>query len=125
MDLGLGLDTATEDHTVHFHQLLRSASDRIRNRRVNKRTGDKTDADDIVKGFEVCEGEYVLAEPDELDEVAPGRSQSIEISDFVDLDAITASSWACQSRREDRLLGVGPVRVCCSAVSERSFALFK
>ncbi|CAM5228623.1 Non-homologous end joining protein Ku [Streptomyces alboniger] len=31
----VGLFTATEDHTVHFHQLQRGTSDRIRNRRVN------------------------------------------------------------------------------------------
>ncbi|MDT0485252.1 non-homologous end joining protein Ku [Streptomyces doebereineriae] len=84
----VGLFTATEDHTVHFHQLQRGTSDRIRNRRVNERTGDEVDSDDIIKGFEVGEGEYVIVEPDELDEIAPGRSQTIDISDFVDLDAI-------------------------------------
>ncbi|MFI0813898.1 non-homologous end joining protein Ku [Streptomyces echinatus] len=84
----VGLYTATEDHTVHFHQLQRGTSDRIRNRRVNERTGDEVDTSDIVKGFEIGEGEYVIVEPDELDEIAPGRSQTIDISDFVDLDAI-------------------------------------
>ncbi|HZF88388.1 Ku protein [Streptomyces sp.] len=84
----VGLYTATEDHTVHFHQLQRGTSDRIRNRRVNERTGEEVSAGDIVKGFEVGEGEYVLVEPDELDEIAPGRSRTIEISDFVDLDEV-------------------------------------
>lgn len=84
----VGLYTATEDHTVHFHQLQRGTSDRIRNRRVNERTGKEVDTSEIVKGFEVSEGEYVIVEPDELDEIAPGRSQTIDISDFVDLDAI-------------------------------------
>src|SRR4051794_3613154 len=84
----VALYTATEDHTVHFHQLQRGTSDRIRNRRVNERTGDEVDTSDIVKGFEGDEGEYVIVEPDELDEIAPGRSQTIDITDFVDLDAI-------------------------------------
>ncbi|WP_333775546.1 non-homologous end joining protein Ku [Streptomyces sp. IBSBF 3136] len=84
----VGLYTATEDHTVHFHQLQRGTSDRIRNRRVNERTGDEVDTGDIVKGFPVGEGEYVVVEPDELDEIAPGRSQTIDISDFVALEAI-------------------------------------
>ncbi|MFD9098877.1 Ku protein [Streptomyces collinus] len=84
----VGLYTATEDHTVHFHQLQRGTSDRIRNRRVNERTGDEVGTDDIVKGFPVGEGEYVVVEPDELDEIAPGRSQTIDISDFVELEAI-------------------------------------
>ncbi|MFE6286657.1 Ku protein [Streptomyces sp. NPDC057877] len=83
-----GLFTATRDHTVHFHQLQRGTSDRIRNRRVNERTGKEVAGEDIVKGFEVADGEYVVVEPEELDEIAPGRSKTIEISDFVDLDAI-------------------------------------
>ncbi|MET9762681.1 Ku protein [Streptomyces sp. NPDC006372] len=84
----VGLYSATEDHTVHFHQLQRGTADRIRNRRVNERTGDEVGTSDIVKGYEVGEGEYVLVEPDELDEIAPGRSQTIEITDFVDLEKI-------------------------------------
>lgn len=84
----VGLYTATEDHTVHFHQLQRGTSDRIRNRRVNERTGEEVAARDIVKGYEIDQGQYVVVEPDELDEIAPGRSRTIDISDFVDLEAI-------------------------------------
>lgn len=80
----VGLYTAVGDHTVHFHQLQRGSADRVRNRRVNERTGKEVLAEDIVKGFEVAEGEYVV-EPDELDEIAPGRSQAIDISEFVEL----------------------------------------
>ncbi|MET7429841.1 MULTISPECIES: Ku protein [Streptomyces] len=84
----VGLYTATGDHTVHFHQLQRGTSDRVRNKRVNERTGDEVDTSDIVKGYELDEGQYVVVEPDELDEIAPGRSQTIDITDFVDLDRI-------------------------------------
>ncbi|GHE35767.1 non-homologous end joining protein Ku [Streptomyces longispororuber] len=84
----VGLYTALEDHAVHFHQVQRGSADRIRNKRVNERTGEEVAAKDIVKGFEVAEGEYVVVEPDELDEIAPGRSKAIDISDFVDLGAI-------------------------------------
>ncbi|MEV7068584.1 Ku protein [Streptomyces collinus] len=84
----VGLYSATEDHTVHFHQLQRGTADRIRNRRVNERTGDEVNTGDIVKGYEVGEGEYVIVEPEELDEIAPGRSQTIDITDFVDLEKI-------------------------------------
>jgi DNA end-binding protein Ku len=84
----VGLYTTAEDHTVYFLQLQRGTSDRIRNRRVNERTGDEVDTSDIAKGFETDEGEYVIVEPEELDEIAPGRTQPIDTSDFVDLDAI-------------------------------------
>ncbi|ANB10204.1 DNA repair protein [Streptomyces ambofaciens] len=84
----VGVFTATQDHTVHFHQLQRGTSDRVRNRRVNERTGEEVGAGDIVKGYEVGEGEYVVVQPEELDEIAPGRSRTLEITDFVDLDRI-------------------------------------
>ena len=84
----VALFSATEDHTIHFHQFERDTSDRIRNQRVNERTGKEVDFADIVKGTEVGDGEYVLVGPEELDSIAPGRSRSLEISDFVDLDEI-------------------------------------
>ncbi|WP_052863219.1 non-homologous end joining protein Ku [Streptomyces niger] len=85
--LPVQLVTATESHTVHFHQLERGTSDRVRNKRVNERTGKEVRYDDIVKGYDTGD-EYVLVEPDELDEIAPGRSKSLEITGFVDLDAV-------------------------------------
>ncbi|WP_441349334.1 Ku protein [Streptomyces sp. HG99] len=81
------LFTTTESHTIHFHQLQRGTSDRVRNRRVNERTGEEVPLDEIVKGFDTGE-EYVLVEPGELEDIAPGRSQSLEISGFVELDEV-------------------------------------
>ncbi|MFD9367874.1 Ku protein [Streptomyces sp. NPDC060020] len=87
VSLPVGLYTATDSHTIHFHQLQRGTADRIRNRRVNERTGDEVDLTDIVKGYDAGE-EYVLVEPEELDEIAPGRSRSLEIAGFVDLTEV-------------------------------------
>ena len=81
------LFTATESHTIPFRQLERDTGDRVRNRRVNERTGKDVDYGDIVKGYEAG-GEYVLVEPDELDELAPRKSQTIEISGFVAADEV-------------------------------------
>lgn len=78
------LFSATEDRTVHFHQFERDTSSRIRYRRVNEDTGDEVDYDDIVKGYDLGDGEYVIVTPEELEAVEPGRSRTIEITDFVD-----------------------------------------
>jgi DNA end-binding protein Ku len=86
--LPVGLYTATEDHTVHFHQLQRGTSDRVRNKRVNERTGKEVDTDRIVKGYELGDGEYVVVEPEELEEIAPGRSKAIDVAGFVDLHRV-------------------------------------
>ncbi|MFE9846645.1 Ku protein [Streptomyces goshikiensis] len=87
VSLPVGLYTAINSHTIRFHQLQRGTADRIRNRRVNERTGIEVDLADIVKGFDTG-AEYVIVEPQELDEIAPGRSRSIDVAGFVDLDTV-------------------------------------
>ncbi|MGK5643013.1 Ku protein [Streptomyces sp. URMC 126] len=79
--------SATESHTIRFNQLQRGTSDRVRNKRVNERTGEEVPLAEIVKGYDMGD-DYVVVEPGELEEIAPGRSKSLEISGFVDLDAI-------------------------------------
>jgi DNA end-binding protein Ku len=88
VSIPVGLYSATEDHTVHFHQFQRGTADRIRYQRVNERTGKEIDYGDIVKGRDVGGGDYVIVEPEELDDIAPGRSRSIDINSFVDFDEI-------------------------------------
>jgi DNA end-binding protein Ku len=84
----VGLYTATADQTIHFHQLHKGTSSRIRYRRVDEVTGEEVPLSDIVSGYDLGGGEYVVVTRDELREVAPGRSEQIEISDFVDLERI-------------------------------------
>nr|WP_042193055.1 Ku protein [Kibdelosporangium sp. MJ126-NF4]CTQ89442.1 Ku domain protein [Kibdelosporangium sp. MJ126-NF4] len=99
------LYSATEDHTVHFNQFQRGTSDRIRYKRVNERTGKEVEYSDIVKGNEVDSGEFVLVEPDELADIAPGRSRAIEIEAFVALDDIDPihyqkTYWLAPAKKE-------------------------
>jgi DNA end-binding protein Ku len=82
------LYSATEDHTISFRQFQRGTSDRIRYKRVNERTGEEVPFSDIVKGADIGGGDYVIIEPDELDAIAPGRSRTIDIDAFVDIDDI-------------------------------------
>jgi DNA end-binding protein Ku len=99
------LYSATEDHTVHFRQFERGTSDRIRYKRVNERTGDEVAFENIVKGYDLGDGDYVLVEQDELDQIAPGRSRSIDIESFVDIEDIDPlyfqkSYWLAPSKEE-------------------------
>jgi DNA end-binding protein Ku len=84
----VGLYTATADQTIHFNQLHKGTSNRIRYKKVDEVTGEEVAAADIVNGFDTGDGEYVVVTREELKEVAPGKSETIEISDFVDLDRI-------------------------------------
>ena len=88
VNIPIGLYAATEDRTVHFNQFQKGTSDRIRYKRVNERTGEEVPFKEIVKGREVDEDTYVLVTDDELESVEPGRTRTIDITDFVDLSEV-------------------------------------
>src|SRR5215208_3668008 len=76
--------TAVREHTVHFHQLQKGSGSRIRNKKVSDKTGREVDSDDIELGYELSSGHYVTVDPDELDELRPRTTRTIDIEDFVD-----------------------------------------
>jgi DNA end-binding protein Ku len=84
VNVPVGLYSATEDHDVHFHQFEKGTTARVRNQRVNERTGEEVAYKDVVKGAELDDGGYVMLTQEELESVEPGRSRTIDISDFVD-----------------------------------------
>ncbi|NGN65512.1 Ku protein [Streptomyces sp. A7024] len=90
VNLPVAMAAATGSHTVHFHQLERGTSDRVRNKRVNERTGKEVPYDKIVKGYPAGDGDdgYVVVEPEELDDIAPGRSRTIDVAGFAALEDI-------------------------------------
>ncbi|SFD98393.1 DNA end-binding protein Ku [Actinopolyspora alba] len=83
----VGLYSATEDHGIRFNQYERGTHDRVRYRRINERTGKELEGDEVVRGLEV-DGTLVTVEQRELDDIAPERSGTIEIAEFVALSEI-------------------------------------
>jgi DNA end-binding protein Ku len=80
--------TAVRDHDVHFNQLEKKTGARIRNKKVSEKTGREVDRDDIEMGYEVGKGRYVTFDRDELDELKPESTRTIDVTDFVDLAAV-------------------------------------
>jgi DNA end-binding protein Ku len=84
----VGLYSATADQTIHFNQLHKGTSNRVRYKKVDEDTGEELSTEDIVNGFPLGGGEYVVVTKEEMSNAAPGKSELIEIQDFVDLDEI-------------------------------------
>jgi DNA end-binding protein Ku len=82
------LFTAVRSHTVRFKQLHGTTGAPIKQQRVDSETGDEVPYAEIVKGYEVDGGEYVVVDPDELRALDPDASRTIEILDFVDREEI-------------------------------------
>ena len=79
--------SAVSQKDLHFNQFDKNGS-RIRYKRVSEKTGREVDYDDIVKGYELSKGKFVLIDPEELEAFEPKATKTIDIEDFVDLEAI-------------------------------------
>lgn len=88
VNVPVGLYSATESRTIHFHQVQEGTGRRIRNKRVAEGTGREVDYEKIVKGYETDDGDLIIITPDELESVEPTRTRTIEIEDFVEADQI-------------------------------------
>ena len=62
---------------------------RIRYRRVNENTGREVPWDEIIKGYEYEKGEYVALSDDDFAQANVEATQTIAISDFVDVSEVS------------------------------------
>ncbi len=75
--------------SISFHQIHEPSGKRIKYEKVVPGVG-PVSTDDIVKGFEVTKGEYVLLEPEEIESVKLESRKTLELAQFVDADDIDA-----------------------------------
>ncbi|WP_181706190.1 Ku protein [Chthonobacter rhizosphaerae] len=68
---------------IHFHQIDRKTNQRIRYQKVVPGKGEVA-KEDIVRGYEVEPGHYVLLEDEELDSVKIESRHTIELTQFVE-----------------------------------------
>src|SRR5215211_4111807 len=88
VNIPVKLYSAVSRQTVRFHQLDGEDNQRIQQKRVNPRTGEEVPYENLVKGYEIGPERYVVITPEELDGLAPEKTRTIDIEDFVDLDEI-------------------------------------
>src|SRR5215210_3774611 len=77
------LYSATESGTVHFHELHRRDEARIEHRRFCSKEDREVDFKEVVKGYEVTDGEFVVLTKEEVAAADPSRGKVIELEDFV------------------------------------------
>ncbi len=84
----VALYSATSDHSLDFDWLDKRTMDRVGYRRINKKTGKEISRENIVKGIEYEDGEYVVLSDDEIKSAYPKTTQTIEIESFVPADGL-------------------------------------
>jgi DNA end-binding protein Ku len=85
VNVPIKLVTATSQKDIRFNQLHATDGGRINQKRVCSVDGEEVDYNEIVKGYDLGGGRYVIIDPDELRSIDPEASRTIDIEEFVDL----------------------------------------
>lgn len=127
VNIPVKLYAAVSRKSVRFNQIDRNSGARIRYKKVSADSGEEVGNDDIVKGYELPSGDYVTVSDDELAQLDPKASRTIDIEEFVDLadidpvfydsayllapDKATAKPYALLARAMEESGKVGIARV--------------
>jgi DNA end-binding protein Ku len=76
---------AVSRKSVSFNQLDNRSMARIKYKKVSADDGNEVPDENIVKGYEVSKGQYVIVDPDELEQFMPAATRALELDEFVDL----------------------------------------
>ena len=79
----VALHSATSSSGIDFDWLDKRSMDPVGYKRINKKTGKEISKDNIVKGIEYKDGQYVVLSEEEIKGAYPKTTQTIEIESFV------------------------------------------
>ena len=82
------LYSATEQRDVRFRLLHKDDGAPIEEKRFCTKDGKEVAWKDLVRGYEVAKGEYVILDPEEIEAAKPESSTTIDIGDFVEAQEI-------------------------------------
>ena len=88
VSIPVGLFSAETRDEISFRQLDKKNLAPIGYKKYNKQTGKEVELDDIVKGYEYEDERYVLISDEDLKRANPEKTQTVDITDFVNLDDI-------------------------------------
>jgi DNA end-binding protein Ku len=65
----------------------------LERRYFDRESGKTLPREDIVRGFEMAEGEFVVVQEEELDRLAPEKSRDIDLRRFVPVEQLDPLYW--------------------------------
>lgn len=88
INIGVELHNAVRKTSINLDMIDSRDKAKIRYLKVNEETGEEVAWNEIAKGFEYEDGHYVLLDPEELEEIKPSLTKTIELEEFVEFDQI-------------------------------------
>ncbi|HKI04004.1 MAG TPA: Ku protein [Thermoanaerobaculia bacterium] len=88
VNIPVGLYSAETRDEIHFKMLDKKTMSPIHYKRMSEESGKEVAWEEHVRGYEYEKGKYVVLSDEDLKRAAPEATQTIDISDFVDLEEI-------------------------------------
>lgn len=110
--------SATETRDIRFRMLHREDGAPIQEKRFCTADGKEVAWADLVRGYEVSKGEYVILEPEEIDAAKPESSTTIDIGDFVEAAEIDPVYFEKSYFLEPMEVGAKPFTLLKRALEE-------
>ncbi len=88
VQIPVGLYSGEKREDLNFTMLDKKDLSPVGYKRYNKNTGEEVGWNDVLKGYEYEEGQYVVLSEEDLKNANPKATQTVEILDFVDADEI-------------------------------------
>ena len=89
VNIPVGLYAAESRDEISFKLLDKKTMSPIHYKRVSEESGKEVPWEETVRGYEISPGQYVVMSDEDLKRAAPEATQTIDITDFVDLDDIS------------------------------------
>jgi DNA end-binding protein Ku len=117
----VGLYSATEDKRPKFKQLRESDHSPIRYKRVAETDGNEVPLDEIVKGYEIEKGRYVVFTADELRDIMSRRTGGIvDVVQFVRQDEIDPVYYRSSYYLAPEKTGIKAYRILMNALEQKN-----
>jgi DNA end-binding protein Ku len=88
LNVPVRLFSAVARRNIALREIRESDNARIKHRRVAEGTDEEVPYENIVKAYELSPGQYVPLGKDELAALAPEKTRTIDVQDFVDIEEI-------------------------------------
>lgn len=80
--------SADSSSNIAFNWLNKNSGARVKQQYVDAQSGETVDKADMIKGYEFTKGQYVTFTPEELKALDEKATNSIDINEFIPLDAV-------------------------------------
>jgi DNA end-binding protein Ku len=88
VNIPVKLYNAVSRKSISFNQIDSRTGSRVKYKKVSAADGEELSNDEIIKGYELANGQYVTITDDEIAQLDPVASRTIDIEEFVDLTEI-------------------------------------